>query len=43
MGKKESVIYFTLFYFLKYASLCCNLIKLVNILRKYAPKEQKRF
>ena len=28
--------------FLKYASLC-NLIKLVNILRKYAASEQKCF
>ena len=47
MGKKESVIYFTfvvvlLIDFLKSASLC-NLIKLVNILRKYAASEQKRF
>ena len=47
-GKKESVIYFTFFvvcYFFisfKYA-LLCNLIKLVNILRKYAVSERKRF
>ena len=31
-----------LFDFFKYAS-SCNLIKLVNILRKFAAKEQKRF
>ena len=47
MGKKESVSYFTfavvlIFDFFKCASLC-NLIKLVNILRKYAASEQKRF
>ena len=42
MGKKESGIYFK-FYFFKYASLYCNLIKLVNILHKYAANEQKRF
>ena len=47
MGKKESVIYFTfvvlLIDFFKYASLYCNLIKFVNILSKYASREQKRF
>ena len=32
----------TIFDFFKYASLC-NLIKLVNILRKNAASEQKRF
>ena len=45
MGKKESVIYFTFVvvcYFFKYA-LLCNLIKLVNILRKYATSEQQPF
>ena len=48
IGKKESVIEFTfvvLFYYyisFKYASLC-NLIKLEDILRKYAESEHKRF
>ena len=47
MGKKESAIHFTFvvvlwFDFFKYAFLC-NLITLVNILRKYAASEQKRF
>ena len=47
MRKKESVIYFTfvvlLSDFLNYPSLYCNLIELLNILRKYAASEQKRF
>ena len=51
MGKNESVVWpylvlfrrcVLIFNFFKYASLC-NLIKLVNILRKYAASEQKRF
>ena len=46
--EKRKVLFISLFFvplfdFFKYASLYCNLIKLVNILRKYAAREQKHF
>ena len=47
-GKKGTCYFFyfccvLLFYFFRYVSLYCNLIKLLNVLRKYAANEQKRF
>ena len=44
MGEKESVICFT-FVFMYYYFIVslCSLIKLVNILRKYAASKQQHF
>ena len=42
-GKKRKVLFISLYFTFLNMRHCCNLIKLVNILRKYAAKEQKRF